>query len=211
MALTRDAKDVILSDSSTYYQWYENIRGFVSNHLWWYFDPKSIAVFIEPIEPVKLVNKLSSSHFSYSMASGTQASTETLKQQLQCEDQQYRERIEIYFKWHNIYRDTIRQWEKYNKWEAKLREKILATVAHQKVASLIAQNSVWKWLMDLKGSTQPPKASVKQNICIENSKLMGVGLLEWPSNRPSTWFGKWEDLIYRAKQYDEPYLTGLRM
>lgn len=204
MASTRAAKDVILSDSSTYYQWYENTRGFVPNHLWRYFDPESNAVFIEPIEPVEPVNESSSSHPSRSVASGTRASTETLEQQSQREDQHYRERMEIYFKRHNIYRDTIRQWEKYNEWEAKLRERILATVAQQKAASLVAQNSVRQWLTDLKGSTQPPKASVKQNIRVEYSKLMGVGLLEWPSNGPSAWLGKWEDLIYRAKQYDEP-------
>lgn len=27
------AKDVIFSDSNTYYKWYENIRGSVPNHL----------------------------------------------------------------------------------------------------------------------------------------------------------------------------------
>ncbi|MCJ1344268.1 hypothetical protein MMC31_002471 [Peltigera leucophlebia] len=87
----------------------------------------------------------------------------------------------------------MRQWEKYNEWEAKLRERILATVAQQKAASLVAQNSVRQWLTDFKGLTQPPKASVKQNIRVEYSKLMG-----------------WEDLIYRAKQYDEPLPKWLK-
>ncbi|MCJ1346700.1 hypothetical protein MMC31_004918 [Peltigera leucophlebia] len=97
--------------------------------------------------------------------------------------------MEIYFKRHNIYRDTIRQWEKYNEWEAKLRERILATVAQQKAASLVAQNSVRQWLTDLKGSTQPPKASVKQNIRVEYSKLMGYDepLPNWLEDISMVW------------------------
>ena len=201
------AKDVILSDSNTYYQWYENIRGSVPNHLWRYFDPDGEAIFVEPVPPIEPVDEPPPTiTASGSAAHGTRASrapTETPEQRT-ARQSLFKEQMEMYFKRHAIYRDTLRQWEKYNECEAKLRERILATVVQQKAAPLVSHNSVRKWLSDLKASTQPPKALIKQNIRVEYQKLMSVGLLEWPTNGPSGWLAKWEDLIYRAKQYEEP-------
>ncbi|MCJ1349688.1 hypothetical protein MMC31_007929, partial [Peltigera leucophlebia] len=44
-----------------------------------------------------------------------------------------------------------------------------------------------------------PRAVLKFRIS-EHEKKVGLKL----PNRPSAWLGKWENLIYRAKQYDEP-------
>ena len=41
-------KDVILSDPSTFDQWYKNIRGSVPRNLWRYFDRDTEDVYDEP-------------------------------------------------------------------------------------------------------------------------------------------------------------------
>ena len=143
-----------------------------------------------------------------SAGSGSRAATETPEQQT-AREAQYEKRMEPYFKRHTIYRDNLRQWEKYNECEAKPRERILGTLAQQKAAPLVPQNTVRKWLIDLKASTEPPKATVKQGIRVEYQRLMSVGFVEWPTGGPNSWLAKWEDLVYRAKQYDEPLLNWL--
>ena len=210
------AKDLILSNPSTYHQWFANLRGAVPNHLWPYFDPEYDAMFVEPVPPIEPVNKPvnnlprvgAASGTRASAVSGSRAATETPEQQT-AREAQYEKRMEPYFKRHTIYRDNLRQWEKYNECEAKLRERILGTVAQQKAAPLVPQNTVRKWLIDLKASTEPPKATVKQSIRVEYQRLMSVGFVEWPTGGPNNWLANWEDLVYRAKQYDEPLLNWL--
>lgn len=38
---------------------------------------------------------------------------------------------------------------------------------------------------------------------------MRDGLINWPAYSPSNWIVKWENLIYRAKQYSEPLSNWL--
>lgn len=106
------AKDVIFSDSNTYYQWYENIRGSVLNYLWQYFDLDREAIFVEPVPPIKPVDEPPPTiTASGSAAYGTRAlqvPTETLEQQTAWQSL-FKEQMEMYFKKHAIYRDILRQ------------------------------------------------------------------------------------------------------
>ena len=47
------------------------------------------------------------------------------------------------------------------------------------------------------------------NIRVEYQRLMNVALADWPKGGPSNWLAKWEDLIRRANQYDEPLRNWL--
>lgn len=46
----------MLTDSSTYYEWYNNIRDTVPGNYWRYFDPDGILVVAEPLSPVRPID-----------------------------------------------------------------------------------------------------------------------------------------------------------
>lgn len=105
-------KNVIFSDLNTYYQWYKNIKGSIPNHLWQYFDLDGEAIFVEPVPPIKLVDKPSPIiTANKSAAHGIQALrvlTKMPKQQTAWQSP-FKKQMEMYFKRHVIYRDTLRQ------------------------------------------------------------------------------------------------------
>lgn len=76
---------MIFLDLNTYYQWYENIRGSVSNYFLQYFDPDREVIFVEPVLPIKSINKLpptiAPSKSSVYGTQALQALTKTLEQQ----------------------------------------------------------------------------------------------------------------------------------
>lgn len=56
--MAKAIKNVILLNSNTYYQWYKNIREFILNHFWRYFDPDRETIFVEPILYIEPIDKL---------------------------------------------------------------------------------------------------------------------------------------------------------
>ena len=207
----KTAKDVILSDPSTYYQWYENIKGSVPDQFWEYFDPESDAdpEAIKPIKPIKPVNTPPTAVESLGPSTrNSRAATETPEQQAS-RGSQYEKRLDRYYQDFDIYKEEARQWEKYLDCKTKLRDRILLTVSQQKSARLVTSKSLREWITGLRDSTQPPKATVQMNIRVEYGRFMHQALGDWPSGGPSNWLAKWEDLICRAKQYDEPLRNWL--
>lgn len=57
--MAKAAKNIIFSDLNTYYYWFKNIKWFVFNYFWQYFDLNGETIFIEAILSIKLVDKLS--------------------------------------------------------------------------------------------------------------------------------------------------------
>lgn len=182
------AKDIMLTDTSTYYEWYNNIRDTVPGNFWRYFDPEGNLVVPEPISPVRPVDVLPP-------ADGPEP-----PQLQKAREAQNKERLEIYYKDYLIYKEEKREWDRFYDIDSKLRERIKATISQQKVAPLVPEKSTREWLIHLRSSTAPPKTSVLQAIKVEYKKLVGVGLDDWPSDGPGIWLAKWEDLLYRSVQ-----------
>lgn len=87
---------------------------------------------------------------------------------------------------------------------------ITSTVVQEKKISLRSIYSVRQWLAGLKTSTALPDETVKQNIQLEYRKFTNVAFVDWPSGGPTAWLSKWEELINRADQYEDPLPTWLR-
>lgn len=181
------------------------------SHLWEYFDLESEKLYPTPEEPIRTVLEAPASSTAVS-ASSTAASSQTvpggtraaslnraLKAASRRSTEQLKEDMDFYYKEHTIYRDALRQWKKFHEVEAKLREQILATVATRKASPLTARESARQWLKDLKASTEPSKAIVRQSIKVDYQRSMSVDKMDWPTDGPSAWIAKWEDLIFRAR------------
>lgn len=105
------AKNVIFSESNTYYQRYKNIKTFIFNYFWQYFYPNKEAIFVKLIIPIILVNRL----LSIIIASGKtiyetqalQTPIKTLKQQRVWQNL-LKKQIKKYFKKYVIYRNILK-------------------------------------------------------------------------------------------------------
>lgn len=196
-AATARSDLVILSAPSTWEQWFEETRSAVPDQLWKYFNPDDNAEAIEPDTPVRPVDE--------PPPPGPEP-----PQQRKDRIAGNKERLDIYYRDYNIYKEEARHWEKYNDVKARLRERIQSTVAPQKKSTLRSIYSVRKWLTDLKASTAMPLGTIQANIQHKYHKLMGTALLDWPSRGPTTWLTKWEEIISQSIRYDEPLRTWLR-
>ena len=195
-ASTTKARDLeILSDPSSWDQWYEDTRASVPQHLWEYFDPDSEAVMLRPIEPFRPVDEPPPEG-----AEPPQARNVCLSRNQRQED--------LFYKDHASFSQNERKWDNAKEVEAKLRERILSTVATQKKASLRTIYSMRQWLTSLKATSALPLETIKQNIQTEYQKLMGIVVLDWPSGGPTNWRAKWEKLINQATRYTNHFAPG---
>ncbi|MCJ1270674.1 hypothetical protein MMC22_010571 [Lobaria immixta] len=165
----KTARDVILTDPSTYYQWYENVKGSVPNQFWEYFDPESDAEAIKPIKPIKPVNTPPTVlETSGPSTRNFRAATETPKQQA---TRRHKAMGEIYG-----LQDEAARLSSFNGITAKVRPP--------------GDKSLREWITGLRDSTQPPKATVKQTIRVEYGKFMNHGLTDWSTGGPSSRIAK---------------------
>ncbi len=67
-----------------------------------------------------------------------------------------------------------------------------------------------EWLTVLRDSTTLPVETLRLNIQLEYTKLMGKGHLDWPSSGPTLWLVRKEELNNKAEQYEENLPTWLR-
>ena len=196
MASITPAK-IILSDPSSWDQWYEDTLGTVPSQMCKYFEPDTEAVLIEPEPPVRPVDE----------PAPVGAETPQARKARLARNQREQD---MYYKDYTVYQGEKREWDKFHDVDAKLRERIQTTVAPSKKAALRRIFSVRKWLTDLRDSTALPDENIRQNIQLEYKKLMGSVYVDWPTGGPTTWLAKWEELINRAIRYDEPLRTWLR-
>ncbi|MCJ1423731.1 hypothetical protein MMC29_001615 [Sticta canariensis] len=105
---------VILSEHSTWDQWYEDTRATVPGQLWKYFDPDSVAVITEPVPPVKPVDD-------------TPLERPEPPQVREAREARNNRKEDIYYKDYSIFTEDERKWDRYHDIEAKLRERIKST------------------------------------------------------------------------------------
>ena len=125
MLAKTSVKDILLLDQSTWDGWYENIKGSVPDYLWNYFDLDNDVIFVDLVAPVKPIMEPLPGMPPLALGLTTLNAThgETSKQRASRESR-YKEDIDIYFKWHTIYRDAIKEWEYYLAIQTKLLDKI---------------------------------------------------------------------------------------
>ena len=114
---------------------------------------------------------------------------------------QNKKQLEIHYKAVSAYGQLKRDWEKIADAQAKLQDRIQASVAQHKGSQLNADLSVSQWLQALKASTAPPVETIQQSIRVDYQRFVLVGYSDWPSRGPSNWVAKWEDLMHRAQKY----------
>ncbi|MCJ1426264.1 hypothetical protein MMC29_004167 [Sticta canariensis] len=161
-----------------------------------YFDPDSVAVYTEPVPPVKPVDEPPLKRVEPSQVRKAREARNERKEY-------------IYYELRNHFRYDEEAWEKYLDMDAKLRERIQSTVAPHKKASLPTTYSVRQSLIELRKSTALPVETIRQKIQTEYQKFMGVALHDWPSRGPTNWLAEWEFLINLATRYEEPLPSWL--
>lgn len=187
---------VILSSPNNWEQWYEDTIATVPRQMQKYFKPDTVAVLDEPEPPAKPVDEPA--------PDGVEA-PQVRKARLERNHRQE----DVYFKLYNVYQHESKAWEEFNRVDAKLRERILTTVAPQKKATLRGDYTVRKWLTDLQAKTSLPLENRRQNLISAYNKFMGDAHLGWPPGGPALWIAKWEELLNQAERYDEPQRTWL--
>ena len=86
----------------------------------------------------------------------------------------------------------------------KLHGIIQGSIASQKAARLQTELPVRAWLRDLRASTAPAEEATQRSILVEYTNFIHRGHTEWPPGGPSTWLGKWEELLARAERFNVP-------
>lgn len=196
MASTTPAT-VTLSGPSTWEQWFEDTMSTVPSQFWAYYEPDGDAVPILPVEPIMPAN--------IPPPEGVEKPQARRAREARNERQE-----DVYFKLFDIWNQKKREWDELQRVDAKLRERILTTVAPSKKAALRRTYPVRRWLTDLRASTALPLENLRQNLVLQYKKLMSDAHGGWPPGGPTTWLAKWEELINQAERYDEPLRTWLR-
>ena len=205
-ATPKVVKDVIFINQATWEPWFNSIRASVKDHLWRFFDPEGLNVFHEPLAhilpfpeqpPVAGISAAGPSTRS-TLAPGTVVKTPA---QQAARKLRNKKQLETHYKAVSTYSQLKRDWEKIANAQAKLRDRIQASVVQHKGSQLNADLSVRQWLQALKASTAPPVETIKQSIRVDYQRFVLVGYSDWPTGGPSNWVSKWKDLMHRAQKY----------
>ncbi len=129
ISVKASVKDVLLSGQSQWDGFYKNIKGFLPDYLWKYFDLDGDTVFVDPIPPVEPVIEAPPEATSPTSGPTTRSSQpqETSEHQASRE-LRHKEDMDMYFKSHIIYRDAKKGCEYYQSVQTKLQDKIQAKV-----------------------------------------------------------------------------------
>ena len=163
---------VILSGPGDWEQWYEDTMTSVPRQMYKYFEPDTVAVLNEPVAPAKPVDEPA--------PEGVEA-PQVRKARL---DRNQRQQ-DVYYKEYNVHQHEKKDWDEFNRVDAKLRERILTTVAPQKKATLRRIYTARKWLTDLQASTALPLEYKRQNLVLQYKKLMGEAHSSWLLEGPT--------------------------
>ena len=128
-----------LDGPETYHAWYVMINATIPRDLWKYVNPETENEF-EELEEIT---------FDSIWPGAT-----TLRELTAAEKTQY---VNL----RNVYKNDITQYQRYLSEEAKLRTKILSTIAEAKCSMLQAETSVRTWISNLQTATKPTNAQMK--------------------------------------------------
>lgn len=102
---------VILSEPTSWEQWYEDTRTSVPSQMWKYFDPDSDAVLTEPVKPVRPEDEPPPEGNEPPQARNARVARN-------------HRREDVYYKEFGIFKESERKWDKYHDIDARLRERI---------------------------------------------------------------------------------------
>ena len=95
----------------------------------------------------------------------------------------------------NVYKNDITQYQRYLSEEAKLRTKILSTIAEAKRSMLRAETSVRTWISNLQTATKPTNAQMKTIVRAWHRILLRTKYIEWSTGGPEKWTTEWQKLM----------------
>jgi hypothetical protein len=173
LPMATTTKDVALEGPEQFHTWFLAIKGSVPRDLWKYFDPETEDEFDEP-EPITLGT------IRPGVTSITAFNTTERNQ---------------YTSLRTIYNHEVSQYQRFLSEEAKLRNKILNTVPESKKPQLRDDKTVRDWITNLKTSTKPTDAQMKDIVRARHRTLLGAKYVEWPTGGPEKWLSEWEKLM----------------
>ena len=154
--------------------------------MWKYFDPDSNTTFTEPVKSVILVEE----------PLLKRNKPPQVRNACIIRNHRYKN---IYFKLFRVFRENKKKWDRYHKVEAKLKKRIQSMVAQQKKTMMRSIYLVQLWLTVLRDSMTLSVEIFRFNIQLEYQKLIGNTNLDWPTDGPTIWLSKWEEIINKAE------------
>jgi hypothetical protein len=168
-----------LDGPETYHAWYAMINATIPRDLWKYVDPETENEFEEPEEIT---------------FDSVRPGATTLRELTAAEKTQYANL-------RNVYKNDITQYQRYLSEEAKLRTKILSTIAEAKRSMLRAETSVRTWISNLQTATKPTNAQMKTIVRARHRILLGTKYIEWPTGGPEKWTTEWQRLMTDCERW----------
>jgi hypothetical protein len=157
--------DITLENPYTYSTWFSKIQGSVPRDLWRYFNPDQQD---EPREPVPVnIGDIKNGAQAFQELSSTERT--------------------IFAQLRTIYSQELTQYQRFLPEEAKLRERIMNSVADTKKSQLRAEESTRKWLSHLAGSNKPSNSQMQEMIRSKHRAKMIIKYSNWPSSGPQKW------------------------
>ena len=174
---TKDQNVITLEGPDTYHAWFSFISGYIAEDLWTYVNPDSEEIYKIPKE------------VTFDMA---RAGATSLRELTAAEKN-------IYIGLQAIHKTDVQQYQRYLTEIARLRSKILTTIAEEKRAMLRADKSVRVWITNLQTSTRPTDAQMTDLIWARHRTLLGSKYIEWPSMGPEKWLTEWQRLMVECE------------
>jgi hypothetical protein len=170
--------DLVLENVYHYHTWFAKIQGSVPKDLWKYFDPERNDEFPQQPEPVTL-NQI-------------REGVETL-QQLSASEKT------IFSQLRTGYIQELTQYQRLLTEEAKLRGRIMNSVADAKKPQLRAEETTREWLSHLLESTKPTDSQMQELIRAQYRHTMTMKYSDWPTGGPQKWIAEWQRLMGECK------------
>ena len=178
---TASTNEVILEKPEHYHTWMSQAKGSVPEDLWRYFDPDTGNEFVEP-DPVT-VGTIKPGATSLTALNATERS--------------------LYTSLRSVYNYDMTQYQRYLSEGAKLRNKILTTVSDSKKSQLQADEPIRAWIANLRTSTKPSDAQMKDIVRSRHRTLLGAKYTDWPTGGPDKWLTDWQKLMADCKKWCE--------
>jgi hypothetical protein len=170
---TKAPNEIMLEGPESYHAWFSLITGSFPEDLWRYVDPDT-----EDIYEVPVAVTFDSIKLGATTLRDLTAPEKTLYASLK-----------------SVHKSDVSQYQRYLSEVAKLRSRILSTIAEDKRAMLRADKTVRIWITNLQTSTKPTDAQMTDLIWARHRILLGSKYIEWPSIGPEKWLTEWQKLM----------------
>jgi len=100
-----------------------------------------------------------------------------------------------------LYNSDIAHYQRYVGEEAKLCQRITASVSRNKQHQLREDQSPREWLVHLRTSTKPSDTQMELFVRGRHRLLMFTKIMEWPAGGPTKWLTDWEKLMADCERW----------